>query len=151
MKSTSLTILILLVTGIILPGSTIVAVQDPESAPAKFKGIVVDKNIARVPNASVLVESANRKWKLVSDMEGENIGEINIELPPGKYKFTVDAPGFKRLVVTDFCIASGATITREFRLEVRDCDDCIPIPVKPARKEVLKIASVNHPLPQVLT
>ena len=149
MKSASLTILILLFTGIILPGSTIVALQSPESAPAKFKGIVVDKNVARVPNASVLVESADRKWKLVSDLEGENIGEINIELPPGKYKFTVEAPGFKRLVITDFCVASGTTITREFRLEVRDCDDCLPIPIRPAHKEVLKIAKVNHP--QVLT
>ena len=95
MKSAGLTILILLITGIILPFSTIAVLQDPESASAKFKGIVVDANIARVPNASVLVESADRKWKMVTDAEGENIGEINIELPPGKYKFTVEAARFQ--------------------------------------------------------
>jgi hypothetical protein len=98
--------------------------QTSQPPPAKFKGIVVDAYIARIPKASVLIEGANKKWNLETDEDGKNIGEINVELPAGRYNFTVEMRGFKRLVVTDFCVASGAIITHEFRMEVRDCDDC---------------------------
>lgn len=98
--------------------------QATQTPPAKFKGIVVDANIARIPKASVIIESAEKRWELETDEDGKTIGEINFELPVGKYRFTVEAPGFKRLVVEDFCVASGATIGYEFRLEVRGCDDC---------------------------
>ena len=95
-----------------------------QSPPAKFKGVVVDPYIAVVPRASVLIESANYKWKLETDVDGVNVGEINMELPAGTYRFTVEAPGFKKLVVEDFRVAAGAKVAYQFRLEVRDCDDC---------------------------
>jgi hypothetical protein len=84
--------------------------QTSQLPPAKFKGIVVDAYIARIPKASVLIEGANKKWNLETDEDGKNTGEINVELPAGKYKFTVEVRGFKRLVVEDFCVAAGAII-----------------------------------------
>jgi len=106
------------------------ATQPP---PAKFKGVVVDAYFAVVPRASVLIESANHKWQLETDADGMNIGEINVELPVGTYRFTVEAPGFKKLVVEDFRVAAGAKVAYQFRLEVRDCDDCdgLYAPVRP--------------------
>jgi hypothetical protein len=93
---------------------------------------VVDAQVARIPKAAVLIEGAGRKWKLNTDEDGETVGEINIELPAGNYTFTVAVPGCKQLVVKDFLVASNATIAYEFRMEVRDCDDCdgliAPIP-----------------------
>jgi hypothetical protein len=98
--------------------------QTSRLPPAKFKGTVVDAYTARIPKATVLIEGANNRWNLETDEGGKDVGEINVELPAGKYRFTVEARGFKKLVVEDFCVASGATVSYEFRLEVRGCDDC---------------------------
>jgi hypothetical protein len=98
--------------------------QTPQAPPARFEGIVVDAHIARIPRASVLIEGPNHKWNLETDADGDHAGEVSVELPAGKYKFTVEARGFKKLVVGDFCVAAGAKIRYEFRLDVRDCDDC---------------------------
>jgi len=110
------------------------ALQAAQSEPAKFTGIVVDKYVARIPKASVLIEGSDRKWSLTTDADGSTIGEINLDLPPGRYKFTIDAPGFKRLVVPDLCVTSKTKVTYEFQLEVRDCDDCGP--KKPSSPDV---------------
>jgi hypothetical protein len=123
--------LLFAVFGLALSVSPSVFSQTPQLPPAKFKGRVVDAYPARIPKASVLIEGEHRRWNLETDAGGDNVGEINVELPAGKYKFTVEAPGFKRLVVEDFCVASGAVISYEFRLEVRDCDDCGGPPIAP--------------------
>jgi hypothetical protein len=117
--------------GLALSMSLPVSSQTSQVPTAKFKGIVVDAYTARIPKASVLIEGVNRRWNLETDADGENVGEINVELPAGSYKFAVEARGFKRLVVEDFCVASGAAISYEFRMEVRGCDDCGGPPIAP--------------------
>jgi hypothetical protein len=110
--------------------------QSVPPGPAKFKGVAIfalDREKQLVTKATVVIEGAGKKLNLETD----DNGEINVELPAGEYKLTVEAPGFKRLILTDFCMTGGARITYEFRMEIRDCDDCYlvapenPKPVPP--------------------
>ena len=123
--------------------------QSSQSPPANFKGVVVDAHLGRIPKASVVIEGVDRKWNLETDEDGKAIGEINVELPAGKYKFTVEAPWFKRLVVMNFRVASGATIAYQFRLDVRSNDDHNilppdkpePVPVRAQPNKALQLTA----------
>jgi len=100
------------------------ALPSRQALRANFKAVVVDAYVARIPNASVVIEGPGGKRELKTDSDGETVGEIKVKLPPGTYRITIEARGFKRLVVPDVSLASGADVTRQFQLEVRDCDDC---------------------------
>jgi hypothetical protein len=107
----------------IILGLSLTAVsQSPPSKPAaaEFRGVIVDGRSARIPKASILVEGAGNRWNLESD-EG---GEFNLDLPAGEYQFTIEKPDFKRLTVLDFCIMGGSKISYEFRLTLGRCSHC---------------------------
>ena len=116
--------LLLAALGLALSMSLLASAHTSQSPPATFKGRVVDPNVALIPKATVVIEGAGQRWELETSEAVEDAGEVNVELPAGRYKFTVEAPGFKKLVVDDFRIASCAKVAYEFRLEVRGCDDC---------------------------
>jgi len=126
-----LSLLVWCVLTILMPSAS----HQAQAPPAKFKGVVLDAYDGRIPKASFIIEGASGSRQLETDEDGDSLGEVNVELPAGKYKFTVEKLGFKRLVVSDFWIASGARVAYEFRMEVRDCDDCdgLIAPDKPAQ------------------
>jgi hypothetical protein len=97
----------------------------PQSEPLKpgtseFRGVVLDRESVRIPKASVLIEGPDYRRKLESNADGE----FKLELPAGKYQFTVEKPHFKRLIVHDFCIGVGSRISYEFQMEIGECNDC---------------------------
>jgi len=98
----------------------------PESSSAQFSGVVVDSKPERISKASIRIEGANQRWNLESD---EN-GEFKLNLPAGKYKFTIEKPHFKRLIVLDFCIVAGSKVSYEFQMELGECSDCDGIGVE---------------------
>lgn len=110
---------ILLLLSITSPG-----ISQQVGSPARFKGIVLDAYDGRVPAATILISGKEKKWQLETDKNGKTIGEINLELPAGIYDFTVEAQGFKMLLVNNYRMRGGSKITYKFRLQIRDCDDC---------------------------
>jgi hypothetical protein len=121
------------------------ASQTALSPSAHFRGVVVDSESTRIPKASVTIEGADQRLVLKTGEDEKATGEINIELPAGRYRFTVEAPGFKRLIVTDFCIAAGAKPSFEFRMEVGACNDCDGLAVPAESKPVSPSAPPNNP------
>lgn len=103
-----------------LPLAVFAQASAPESSSAQFRGVVVDSKPERISKASILIEGANRRWNLESDESGE----FKLDLPAGKYKFTIGKPHFKRLIVLDFCIVAGSKVSYEFQMELGECSDC---------------------------
>lgn len=91
-----------------------------QTQPSQFTGVVLDMKSKRIPNVKVLVEGANQKWNLKSD----HMGEFRLDLPVGKYQFTLTKPHYKRHIWTEFCISSGSKISYEFKMESGECNDC---------------------------
>ena len=94
--------------------------QAQKPATAQVRGVIVDAKSGRIPKATILIEGAKHKWNLESDEDGE----FKLELPAGKYQFTVEKPHFKRLIVLDFCVMGGSKVSYEFQMEIGECSDC---------------------------
>lgn len=84
----------------------------PQPVMAQFRGVIVDNESKRVPQAQILIESGKQKWRLESN-EG---GEFKLALPTGEYQITIEKPHFKRGIWTNFRMASGTQISYEFQL-----------------------------------
>lgn len=112
--------LVLLTFILSLPLAAFSQSPSPKQMKAQFRGIIIDGKSGRIPKATILVEGANQKWNLISD---EN-GEFKLDLPAGKYQFTIEKPHFKRLIVLDFCVVGGSQVSYEFQMEMGECNDC---------------------------
>jgi hypothetical protein len=69
-----------------------------------IQGTVVDRNNARVADALVTVESTH----LRRDVETNEEGSFQVELPPDDYKISVEKAGFKRFVLSSFRIEKAS-------------------------------------------
>jgi TonB family protein len=83
-------------------------------------GKVTDMAGNGVPNAAITVESAVKR----STFHTDESGSLQVDLAPGAYKFTIQADGFKRLIVQDVEIKPQTRTSRVFPLEVGACSDC---------------------------
>ena len=88
-------------------------------------GTVIDKNDARIAGAVIRIENASYRKELQTD----DNGVFQLELPAGSYRITVEMSGFKRYVIpsfrTDSQIGSRITIRMKVRppqttLKIRD-------------------------------
>ncbi|MEO7659583.1 MAG: carboxypeptidase-like regulatory domain-containing protein, partial [Pyrinomonadaceae bacterium] len=60
-----------------------------------IEGAVTDANNARIPNATVKVESTGTTTGYNRTVTADSTGYVNISnLPPGTYKITISAPNF---------------------------------------------------------
>lgn len=100
--------------------ATFLQSSSPKPVTAQFRGVIVDSKSGRISKATILVDGTNRKWNLESNEDGE----FKLNLPAGKYQFTIDKPHFKRLIVLDFCIVGGSKVSYEFQMEIGECSDC---------------------------
>jgi hypothetical protein len=75
-----------------LSASSMVVLPQTDQAAGYLEGEVVDTRGAVVPGVSITVEAKNFKRTVPTDGEGK----YRIELPPGKYRVTAEAVGFRR-------------------------------------------------------
>ena len=57
-------------------------------APGNVTGSIVGPDKKQVAAAKIVVEDGTHKWNLESDDKGM----FQIDLPPGKYRFTIEKP-----------------------------------------------------------
>ena len=83
----------------------------------RITGTVQDSTGAVIPGAAVSVLNirTDARAQGTTDPSG---AFIFTALPPGLYSLTVDAPGFRKAVVTNIELNVGATIAQAIRLEV---------------------------------
>jgi hypothetical protein len=94
--------------------------QAASNSAAIVKGLVVDASEGRIAGASVLVGSGRQNWTHHSD----ELGEFEIRIPAGTYSFLIERDGFKKLLVTNFIIREGSTVSYKFSMEAGACADC---------------------------
>jgi len=78
--------------------------QTPEPAQtSRIVGVVLDKNDARIVDASVKIENKDYRRQLRSDDEGR----FEVELPSGIYQITVQRQGFRKFQLPSFRANAG--------------------------------------------
>jgi hypothetical protein len=60
----------------------------------KIKGLVLDRNYARVVDATIIIESSP-KIGFKRQLKSGEAGDFEIEIPAGVYKIMVEAHGFR--------------------------------------------------------
>ncbi len=88
----------------------------------KIKGVVVDKNDARVVGATVSIGNAKSRRVVETNEEGE----FEAELPAGVYRVRVKANGFRQFVLSPFEVEPGVTRTIDVRLKVATSYGLVP-------------------------
>lgn len=88
----------------------------------KIKGVVLDKNDARVVGATVSVGNAKSRRAVETNEEGE----FEVELPAGIYRVRVKANGFRGFVLWPFEVKPGVTETIDVHLEVATSPGLVP-------------------------
>lgn len=91
-----------------------------------FNGSVTDSTGALIPNASV--RATNLGTNIETSTTTTDAGVYRLPyLPPGAYKFTVSAPGFKTLVRDNVTLAVAQTLTVDFTLEVGQASEQVTV------------------------
>ena len=84
---------------------------------ADLQGVITDPASASVGGATVRVE--NRQTGLARETKTRENGDyLFVALPPGHYKISVDAAGFRRAVVEDVVLTIGQQAQLSFNLEI---------------------------------
>lgn len=93
---------------------------------ATLQGTVSDASGAVVPNASVKVR--NQATSLERAAQTDSSGDYQVAaLPAGVYTVEVQAPGFKRQVVSDVSVEVARTVVRDFKIEVGSIEQTVSI------------------------
>ncbi|MBS1828430.1 MAG: TonB-dependent receptor [Acidobacteria bacterium] len=102
-------------------------------------GDVTDSTSAAIPSAQIKVLSAatGQQWELTTGSEGSYT--INT-LPPGLYRVTVTAAGFKSANRTDVTVTTNSTVRVSFQLEVGQVSESIEVS---ARGSTLKTDTMD--------
>ena len=110
--------LVILQISALMP-SYCVAQETLNCKPRHFTGAVTDLAGRRVPEPLITVESESRR----STFRANKSGKFEVDLVKGFYTFTIQADGFKRLIVTDLQV-TDSSLSHTFPLEVGACSDC---------------------------
>jgi hypothetical protein len=91
---------------------------------AALRGRVFDTSGAVVPGATIRVHHDSTGFERFSSSDGE--GRYHIAaIPAGSYEVTISAPGFKSAVIQGLTFEVGATLVRDFHLEVGDTNETV--------------------------
>src|SRR5215470_360266 len=79
-------------------------------------GLVKDPSGGAIPGAEVTAThvSTNQQVRTVST----SAGDYNLPVPPGIYRVTVSAPGFKRYIHPNVNLATASTVRLDAALEL---------------------------------
>src|SRR5438067_6207193 len=84
---------------------------------ASITGTVIDPSGATVPNAQVVISSADRGIKRAAPTNGDGAYTF-AALPNGTYDLTINAPGFKRYQAQGIILRVGQTARNDVKLNV---------------------------------
>jgi hypothetical protein len=104
----------------------LIPVAQSQEVRANITGIVADPTGAPVPGAVVTVTN-NATNATVSTKTNDSGSFITPFLAPGRYQFTVEAQGFKRVVRNDVLLQAGDAVRIDVALEVGDLNQSVTV------------------------
>ena len=113
-------------------------------------GIIKDPSGAVIPNVTVIV--TNEQTGLVLTLHSQANGSYQaLQLTPGNYSVSAQAPGFKKLTVEHLKVDVGTGVTQDLTLEVGQVTEAMQVTAQSNRVETTSgsvgtIVSVNHVL-----
>ena len=105
----------------LFPAVFILAVQghspgdDRNLRASKIIGVVLDRNDARIADATVRIENAQFSREVYTSDEGA----FEVELPAGTYRITVEAQGFRAVEVVSFHVRADKSESLKVRMKVK--------------------------------
>jgi len=116
-----------------LIGAWVVCFPPPLSAQlgtATLNGTVTDPTGSTVPNASVTLESTERRF--VRETTADSVGNYTFTaLPPGSYQLVAKAAGFRDEKLTDVILSSGQASTLNFAMKLGSATEQVTITEAP--------------------
>ncbi|MCS6806338.1 MAG: carboxypeptidase-like regulatory domain-containing protein [Acidobacteriota bacterium] len=101
------------------------AVAIAQSGTGQIVGNVTDQSGAVIPGATV---TATRQQAGSITTQTDNNGNyLFVNLIPGKYSVTIEAPNFKKVTLTDILVEVGSVVTRDVVLEPGEITDEIVV------------------------
>ena len=100
---------------------TLIVLAFTLSAPARVErtsrltGVVLDPNGARIPFATITIESAAARREAQTNDEGS----FEVELPAGSYKITIEADGFQELKLAHFRVRPNTRESLKVSMKVK--------------------------------
>src|SRR6266566_1754385 len=119
----SLQLSFLLITSLV---SANVAQGQAQSNAADLQGFVKDASGAVIPNASVTARNPLTNVSRTTTTNDEGLYRI-VNLPPGDYEITVEAPNFKKAVLTKVTITVGQRADVDVALETGQISESVTI------------------------
>jgi hypothetical protein len=92
----------------------------------QFNGTVTDPSGAAIPNAKVTVTNVGTNLS-VSTTTNQSGAYTVKELPPGSYKITVEAPGFKTQTDTSLVVNAGVISRADFKLTLGQTQEVVEV------------------------
>lgn len=92
----------------------------------QFDGTVTDPSGAAIPNAKVTVTNTgtNLSVSITTNQAGNFTAK---ELPPGSYKITVEATGFKTAADTNLIVNAGVIARADFKMQLGQVTDVVEV------------------------
>ena len=91
-----------------------------------FTGTVTDPSGAAVPNAKVTITNLGTNASMTSTTN--NTGLFNArELPPGTYRLSVEAPGFKTFTNNNVTLNAGTTQRADFKMSLGQAREVVEV------------------------
>src|SRR5581483_2966706 len=112
---------LLLATVLLLAFSAVAQVQN-----GQFTGTVTDPSGAAVPNAKVTVTNLGTNYS-VTATTNQTGNYTASQLPPGTYKITVEAPGFKTVSNTDLVVHAGTIEHSDVKLQLGAAKEVVEV------------------------
>src|SRR5579862_2598761 len=92
----------------------------------QFDGVVTDPSGAAIPNAKVTLTNVGTNLA-VSTTTNQSGSYTAKELPPGSYKITVEAPGFKTQTDTHLVVNAGVIARADFKMQLGQVTDVVEV------------------------
>jgi len=114
-------LLFLLISLALLAGVAAAQVQN-----GQFAGTVLDPSGAAIPNAKVTITNSGTGLAVTSTTN-QTGSYVARELPPGTYKMTSEAPGFRTAVNTAVTLNAGAISRVDFKMELGQASQTVEV------------------------
>lgn len=92
----------------------------------QFTGTVTDPSGAAVPNAKVTVTNVATNYSITvtTNQTGNYFAR---ELPPGTYKITAEAPGFKTSTNTNLALSAGTISHSDVKMQLGEAKEVVEV------------------------